>query len=48
MLFDLESDPSEQHNVAKEHPEVVERLKRLFDQMAAQVPPRPQPKKKAQ
>ena len=47
MLIDLESDPSEQHNVAKEHPEVVERLKRLFDQMAAEVPP-PRPKKKAQ
>ncbi len=48
MLIDLESDPPEQHNVAKEHPEVVERLKGLFDQMAAQVPPPPQRKKKAQ
>ena len=47
MLIDLESDPSEQHNVVKEHPEVVERLKRLFDQMAGQVPPPPRAKKKA-
>ena len=47
MLIDLETDPSEQHNVAKEHPEVVERLKGLFDQMAAQVPPPPRAKKKA-
>jgi len=47
MLFDLESDPSEQHNVAKEHPEVIERLQGLFDQMAAHVPPPPQAKKRA-
>ena len=39
MLFDLEQDPAEQHNVAKEHPEVVDRLKGLFDEMNAQVPP---------
>lgn len=45
MLFDLEADPSEQHNVAAEHPEVVARLKRLFDEMNAQVP-RPEPKAK--
>jgi len=47
MLFDLEADPSEQHNVALEHPEVVDRLKGLFDEMNAQVPPPPKAKKKA-
>ena len=31
MLFNLERDPQEQHDVAAEHPDVVERLKRLFD-----------------
>ncbi|HUT89385.1 MAG TPA: hypothetical protein VMY37_07810 [Thermoguttaceae bacterium] len=48
MLFDLEEDRCEQHNVANEHPDVVQRLKALFDQMAAQVPPPPQAKKKTQ
>jgi hypothetical protein len=38
MLFDLEADPAEQHDVAAEHPEVVRRLKRLYDQAAAQQP----------
>ncbi len=37
-LFDLEHDPGEQHNVAAEHPEVVERLKTLFDEMSRQAP----------
>lgn len=39
MLFDLESDPTEQHNVGDQHPEVVQRLKGLYDKMNAQVPP---------
>jgi len=38
MLFDLESDPAEQHDVAAEHPEVVKRLKKLYDQAVAQQP----------
>ena len=38
MLFDLEADPAEQRDVAAERPEVVARLKSLFDKMAAQVP----------
>jgi hypothetical protein len=38
MLFDHQSDPAEQHNTAAEHPEVVKRLKRLYDQAAAQQP----------
>ena len=32
-LFDLEKDAAEQTNLAAEHPEVVERLKKLFDRM---------------
>lgn len=38
MLFNLESDPAEQHNIALEHPEVVARLKTLHDEMQTQVP----------
>src|SRR2546428_4746644 len=33
-LFDLSTDPGGQHNVANEHPEVVKRLKTLYDEMA--------------
>jgi arylsulfatase A-like enzyme len=29
QLFDIESDPAEQHNVAKQHPETVEQLTQL-------------------
>jgi uncharacterized sulfatase len=38
MLFDLEADPSEQHDVAAAHPDVVQRLKAVFDRMDVQVP----------
>ncbi len=38
MLFDMENDPGEQHDVATQNPEVVLRLKKLFDAMDAQVP----------
>src|SRR3954462_3781746 len=34
-LFDLTADPSEQHDVAAAHPDVVERLKAHFDAMVA-------------
>jgi len=46
MLFDLESDPGEQHDVAAQNPEVVNRLKAMFDKINAQVPnfPPVQPK----
>jgi hypothetical protein len=37
MLFDLESDPSEQKDVADSHPDVVKRLKAYFDKLDAQV-----------
>ena len=43
MLFDLESDPAEQHNVAAEHPEVVKRLAGLFERMLAQFPEKLKP-----
>lgn len=36
MLFDLQSDPGEQKDVSAEHPDQVDRLKRLFDAMNAQ------------
>lgn len=40
-LFNLESDPAEQHNVAAAHPEVVARLKAAYDRMAEDLPARP-------
>ena len=36
-LFNLEVDPAEQHDVADQHPEVVARLKALYDAMNKQV-----------
>jgi hypothetical protein len=38
MLFDLKNDPSEQRDVSAQHPEMVERLKRLYDEMNKDVP----------
>ncbi len=35
QLYDLSSDPSEQHNVEHEHPQVVERLTRLLEKYVA-------------
>jgi arylsulfatase A-like enzyme len=37
-LFDLENDPSEQHNVASKHPDIVARLKARYDAVAAEFP----------
>ncbi|MDH4240485.1 MAG: hypothetical protein OEW48_13070, partial [Phycisphaerae bacterium] len=44
MLFDIEADPAEQHDVSKQHPEVVKRLKALYDKTLAQVPKFDRPK----
>lgn len=38
MLFDLSADPSEQHDVAAQNPEVVARLKKIYDELAPDVP----------
>ncbi|MBI3875020.1 MAG: sulfatase [Verrucomicrobia bacterium] len=45
-LFDLQNDPGEQHDVAAQHPDVVERLKKAFDEMNKIVPPPAQAGKK--
>jgi arylsulfatase A-like enzyme len=44
MLFDLEADPAEQRDLSKQHPDVVERLKGIYDKTAAQVPEFKRPK----
>ncbi|MEO2047410.1 MAG: hypothetical protein ABGX16_12650 [Pirellulales bacterium] len=38
MLFDLDSDPGEQHDLADAQPKVVANLKLLFDRTARDVP----------
>ncbi|MFA6545238.1 MAG: sulfatase [Limisphaerales bacterium] len=38
QLFDLQTDPGEQHDAAAAHPEEVKRLKAHFDAMNGQVP----------
>ena len=40
-LFGLQNDSGEQHNVADKHPDVVARLKALYDRMNKDVPPPP-------
>ena len=45
MLFDIENDPAEQHDVADQHPEVVKRLYAIYQKYADQtteikLPPR--------
>lgn len=41
MLFDLEADPAEQYDIADSHPDVVKRLKALFDGVDGEETPRP-------
>ena len=38
MLFDLEADPSEQHDVSSQHPDVVKRLKTIYEKTVAAQP----------
>lgn len=38
LLFDVEADPGEQRDVADSHPDVVKRLKSLFEKLDAEVP----------
>jgi hypothetical protein len=38
MLFDLEADAAEQHDVSKKYPDVVERIKAIYEKMLAEVP----------
>ena len=45
MLFDIEADPAEQRDVSKQHPDVVKRLKALYDKALAQVPEFKRPKR---
>jgi uncharacterized sulfatase len=37
-LFDLSTDPGEQHNVAGDHPDIVQRLKSFHDKLAKEFP----------
>lgn len=43
MLFDLDADPGEQRDLSSSHPDIVKRLKGLFDETLAQVPEFPAP-----
>jgi len=45
MLFDIENDPAEQHDVSAEHPDVVQRLKAIYDRTLAEVPQFKRPKR---
>jgi len=45
MLFDLEADPAEQNDVSSQHPDVVKRLKTIYEKTVAQVPTFERPKR---
>ena len=45
MLFDLETDPAEQNDISKQHPEVVKRLKTIYEKTVVQVPDFERPKR---
>ena len=44
MLFNMKTDPEEQIDVAEKYPDIVNQLKKLFDQTADQMPDFPIPK----
>jgi len=41
----LKPIPAEQHDLSKQHPDVVERLKGIYDKTVAQVPEFKRPKR---
>lgn len=41
LLFNLDQDPGEKYNVANEHPDILEKMKKLADQHQAAVEPVP-------
>lgn len=43
FLFDIQADPAQRNNVASEHPEVVKRLRALYDPFWEKVSPRLSP-----
>ena len=43
MLFDLENDRAEQHDVAAQHPDVVERLSAMFEETQSSMAAWPEP-----
>jgi len=45
MLFDIHKDVSEQNDVSKQYPDVVKRLKRIYDEMMQDVPSYSPPEK---
>jgi len=45
MLFDIDADPAEQHDLSRQHPDIVKRLKDLYDKTIAQVPKFKRPKR---
>ncbi len=45
QLFDLQTDPGEQKDVASDHPDVVKRLRAAFDEMNREVPALPEVKR---
>jgi arylsulfatase A-like enzyme len=45
MLFDLEADPAEQHDVSRKYPDVVKRIKAIYEKTLVEVPEFEQPRR---
>ena len=45
MLFNLENDPSEKHDLSQKHPDIVKRLKKIADKTIAEFPVFKKPKR---